>query len=161
MHDFCMTLPYGALVALGGLAGFLSKGTATASNCHIALSSDNPCANRQRAVAHRRRWQRRAADAAGLAQLEGLEKRQERRLRAIHRHLCWCALYAPPARCACAHLPSAVLAAALTAMMGKKFLLTRAVFPPGVVAALSASMLLFYVYNLASGGNPPQSKVAD
>jgi hypothetical protein len=65
--------------------------------------------------------------------------------------------------CACAHrdLARAVLAAALTAMMGKKFLLTRAVFPPGVVAALSASMLLFYVYNLASGGNPPQRKVAE
>ena len=54
-----------------------------------------------------------------------------------------------------------MLAAALTAMMGKKFLLTRALFPPGVVAALSASMLLFYVYNLASGGNPPQRKVAE
>jgi hypothetical protein len=50
----------------------------------------------------------------------------------------------------------AVLAAALTAMMGKKFLVMRALFPPGVVAGLSAAMLLFYVYNLASGGNPPQ-----
>jgi hypothetical protein len=49
-----------------------------------------------------------------------------------------------------------VLAAALTAMMGKKFLVMRALFPPGVVAGLSAAMLLFYVYNLASGGNPPQ-----
>lgn len=35
MHDFCMTLPYGLLVALGGLAGFLAKGT-TARLLHAA-----------------------------------------------------------------------------------------------------------------------------
>ena len=48
----------------------------------------------------------------------------------------------------------------LCAMMGKKYLATRALFPPGVFAALSAAMLLFYLYNLGSGGNPPPSKKA-
>jgi hypothetical protein len=33
MHDFCLTLPYGLLVALGGLAGFLAKGTAASLLC--------------------------------------------------------------------------------------------------------------------------------
>ena len=50
---------------------------------------------------------------------------------------------------------SAGVAALLTAIMGKKYLATRALMPPGVVAGLSAAMLLFYLYNLLSGGNPP------
>lgn len=48
----------------------------------------------------------------------------------------------------------------LTAMMGKKYLASRALFPPGVFAGLSAAMLLFYLYNVASGGNPPSKKTA-
>jgi len=49
---------------------------------------------------------------------------------------------------------SAAVAALLTFVMGKKFLLTRALFPPGAFAALSAAMLAFYAYNLLAGGNP-------
>jgi len=49
---------------------------------------------------------------------------------------------------------SAAVAALLTFVMGKKFLLTRALFPPGAIAALSAAMLAFYAYNLLAGGNP-------
>ncbi|GLJ12007.1 hypothetical protein SUGI_0181890 [Cryptomeria japonica] len=29
MHDFCFTFPYGALVAIGGLVGFMRKGSVT------------------------------------------------------------------------------------------------------------------------------------
>jgi hypothetical protein len=55
---------------------------------------------------------------------------------------------------------SAAVAALLTASMGKKFLATRALFPPGIFAGLSAAMLLFYIYNLASGGNPASKQAA-
>ena len=48
----------------------------------------------------------------------------------------------------------------LTVMMGKKYLASRALFPPGVFAGLSAAMLLFYLYNVVSGGNPPSKKTA-
>jgi hypothetical protein len=48
----------------------------------------------------------------------------------------------------------------LTVTMGKKFLASRALFPPGVFAGLSVTMLLFYLYNMFSGGNPPSKKKA-
>lgn len=48
----------------------------------------------------------------------------------------------------------------LTASMGKKYLVSRALFPPGVFAGLSAAMALFYAYNLLSGGNPPSKSKA-
>lgn len=35
---------------------------------------------------------------------------------------------------------------------------TGAVFPTGFLAVLSGAMLLFYLYNMAAGGNPPPKK---
>lgn len=55
-------------------------------------------------------------------------------------------------------LASAALAAGLTAMMTKRYLASGSVFPPGVFAVLSGAMLLFYIYNLAAGGNPMPKK---
>lgn len=54
---------------------------------------------------------------------------------------------------------SALLSLLLTAAMGKRYLVSHAVFPSGVVAGLSLAMFLFYVYNLVAGGNPlPSTK---
>lgn len=85
-------------------------------------------------------------------------------------------------------LASAAVAAALTALMGKKFLVSGALFPAGLLAGMSLVMLTFYgallfvlsrrrhrsrlkatpharsrraVYNLAAGGNPLPSKKAE
>lgn len=53
---------------------------------------------------------------------------------------------------------SAFMAAGLTAMMTKRYMASGALFPPGVFAVLSGIMLLFYIYNLAAGGNPLPKK---
>jgi hypothetical protein len=48
----------------------------------------------------------------------------------------------------------------LTGVMGKKYLATGALFPPGVIAGLSLAMSLFYLYNMVAGGNAPGKKSA-
>lgn len=48
----------------------------------------------------------------------------------------------------------------LTGVMGKKFLATGALFPPGIIAGLSLAMSLFYLYNMVAGGNAPGKKSA-
>ena len=45
-------------------------------------------------------------------------------------------------------------------MMGKRFLASGAFFPSGLVAGMSAFMVLFYIYNFIAGGNPPPKKAA-
>ena len=49
---------------------------------------------------------------------------------------------------------SAGVAGMLTFVMGKRYLASGAIFPAGIVAGMSAVMLLFYIYNMLAGGNP-------
>ena len=46
------------------------------------------------------------------------------------------------------------IAGLLTFVMGKRFLIAYKVMPAGVVAGLSAFMVLYYLYNMLAGGNP-------
>ncbi|XP_010466248.1 PREDICTED: protein FATTY ACID EXPORT 6 [Camelina sativa] len=51
-----------------------------------------------------------------------------------------------------------VIAAALTLVMGQRYLLTGKIMPAGLVAGISALMTCFYVYKIATGGNKFPSK---
>ncbi|XP_010545537.1 PREDICTED: protein FATTY ACID EXPORT 6 [Tarenaya hassleriana] len=51
-----------------------------------------------------------------------------------------------------------VCAAALTLIMGQRFMLTQKIMPAAVVAGISALMTGFYVYKIATGGNHIPSK---
>ncbi|XP_047066793.1 protein FATTY ACID EXPORT 6-like [Lolium rigidum] len=46
-----------------------------------------------------------------------------------------------------------VCAAALTIVMGIRYMKTRKVMPAGIVAMISALALIFYVYKISNGGN--------
>ncbi|CAH8261198.1 unnamed protein product [Arabidopsis lyrata] len=50
------------------------------------------------------------------------------------------------------------IAAALTLVMGQRYLLTGKIMPAGLVAGISALMTCFYVYKIATGGNKFPSK---
>ncbi|KAF5183485.1 Fatty acid export 1 protein [Thalictrum thalictroides] len=62
-------------------------------------------------------------------------------------------------------LPFILGQAALSAVLLWKYLptytMTKTVFPAGFYALVSAAMLCFYFYVLASGGNPPPKKLKD
>ncbi|XP_047317603.1 protein FATTY ACID EXPORT 5-like [Impatiens glandulifera] len=46
-----------------------------------------------------------------------------------------------------------VCAAAITWIMGQRYLQTSKIMPAGMVAGISAVMTLFYLYKIATGGN--------
>lgn len=46
-----------------------------------------------------------------------------------------------------------VCAAALTVVMGIRYMKTRKVMPAGIIATISALVLIFYVYKISNGGN--------
>ncbi|CAN6997495.1 unnamed protein product [Brassica oleracea var. botrytis] len=54
-----------------------------------------------------------------------------------------------------------VISAALTLVMGQRYLLTQKIMPAGLVAVISALMTCFYVYKIATGGNKIPSKAAE
>ena len=115
MHDFCLTFPFGFLVAVGGLIGFAVKGSLPS----LLAGGGSGALLLLLGVQSLKSWKTGKKGASAPFTLA-----------------------------------SAAVAALLTGVMGKKFLATGAVFPPGVVAGLSAIMLLFYIYNLLAGGNP-------
>ncbi|CAE5967966.1 unnamed protein product [Arabidopsis arenosa] len=54
--------------------------------------------------------------------------------------------------------PVPLIAAALTLVMGQRYLLTGKIMPAGLVAGISALMTCFYVYKISTGGNKFPSK---
>lgn len=54
-----------------------------------------------------------------------------------------------------------VCAAALTIAMGIRYMKTRKVMPAGIVATISALVLIFYVYKISNGGNEVYIPVSD
>jgi len=117
MHDFCLTIPYGFLVAVGGLMGFVMAG----STKSLMMGGGSGALIMGLGFLSLNRWKARLS----CAPVTGL---------------------------------SLVLASGLTFMMGKRFMATGAFFPSGLVAGLSAVMVLFYIYNFIAGGNPPPKK---
>ncbi|XP_010519271.1 PREDICTED: protein FATTY ACID EXPORT 5-like [Tarenaya hassleriana] len=57
-----------------------------------------------------------------------------------------------------AQILETVCAAALTLVMGQRYLQTQKIMPAGMVAGISALMTGFYVYKVATGGNHIPSK---
>jgi len=41
----------------------------------------------------------------------------------------------------------------LTVVMGVRYVKTRKIMPAGIIAAISAIVLIFYVYKVSTGGN--------
>jgi uncharacterized membrane protein (UPF0136 family) len=62
--------------------------------------------------------------------------------------------------CKAATVTSLVVSAALTAVMYKRFLSTGKLMPAGVIALLSAAMMIFYVWNLLVIKPPGASRSA-
>uniref|UniRef100_A0A0E0LLC7 Uncharacterized protein n=1 Tax=Oryza punctata TaxID=4537 RepID=A0A0E0LLC7_ORYPU len=46
-----------------------------------------------------------------------------------------------------------VCAVALTVIMGIRYIKTRKVMPAGIISAVSALVLIFYIYKISNGGN--------
>ncbi|XP_025804583.1 protein FATTY ACID EXPORT 5-like [Panicum hallii] len=46
-----------------------------------------------------------------------------------------------------------VCAVVLTVVMGVRYVKTRKIMPAGIIAAISAIVLIFYVYKVSTGGN--------
>eukprot|EP00242_Pyramimonas_sp_CCMP2087_P006062 CAMPEP_0198196820 /NCGR_PEP_ID=MMETSP1445-20131203/269_1 /TAXON_ID=36898 /ORGANISM="Pyramimonas sp., Strain CCMP2087" /LENGTH=120 /DNA_ID=CAMNT_0043865815 /DNA_START=325 /DNA_END=687 /DNA_ORIENTATION=+ len=119
MHDFCLTIPYGFFVLLGGFMGFVMAG----STKSLMMGGGSGAIIMALGFLSMNRWKSGLSSAPVTA-------------------------------------VTTVLASGLTFMMGKRYLASGAIFPSGVVAGMSAFMVLYYFYNFISGGNPPPKKTA-
>ncbi|KAK4804185.1 hypothetical protein SAY86_004002 [Trapa natans] len=112
MHDFCFTIPYGILLVIGGIVGFLKK-----QSLHSLAGGGGAGL---------------LLIFAGYLSLKAFEKRKNSYF---------------------ALILETVTAAALTFVMGQRYIQTSKIMPAGIVAGLSALMTGFYIYKLATGGN--------
>mmetsp|Transcript_26621 Transcript_26621/g.36751 ORF Transcript_26621/g.36751 Transcript_26621/m.36751 type:complete len:207 (+) Transcript_26621:57-677(+) len=117
MHDFCLTIPYGIFLLLGGVVG----GIAAGSMKSLMMGGGGGA----------------MLTALGFLSLRTWKSGKS------------CTPYT---------LGSLLFSGMMTYMMGKRFMMTKAIFPAGVIAAVSGVMALFYIYNLIAGGNPAPKK---
>ncbi|KAI4374778.1 hypothetical protein MLD38_012730 [Melastoma candidum] len=112
MHDFCFTIPYGFLVVLGGVIGFLKKRSVASLAGGAGIGS--------------------LLLLAGFISVKAFETRKNSYFSLALETVC---------------------AATLTFVMGQRYIQTYKIMPAGIVAGLSALMLGFYLYKIATGGN--------
>ncbi|KAF4362927.1 protein FATTY ACID EXPORT 5 [Cannabis sativa] len=112
MHDFCFTIPYGFIVVIGGVVGYLKKGSIASLGGGVGSGF--------------------LLILAGYLSLKAFEKRRNSYFALILETVC---------------------AAALTWVMGQRYLQTSKIMPAGVVAGISALMTAFYLFKIATGGN--------
>ncbi|KAF8071379.1 FAX5 [Scenedesmus sp. PABB004] len=113
MYDFCFTPLYAGALAVGGVAGWVAKGSAPSL-------------------------------AAGLGSAALLAACSQASLRS----------YRAGTTCKPATALSLAVAAALTSVMGLRYVATGKFMPAGLTAGLSAAMSAFYVWSLLLGPVP-------
>uniref|UniRef100_A0A803QSP8 Uncharacterized protein n=1 Tax=Cannabis sativa TaxID=3483 RepID=A0A803QSP8_CANSA len=96
MHDFCFTIPYGFIVVIGGVVGYLKKGSIASLGGGVGSGF--------------------LLILAGYLSLKAFEKRRNSYFALILETVC---------------------AAALTWVMGQRYLQTSKIMPAGVVAGIS------------------------
>lgn len=115
-HDFCLTFPFGGMVALFGVAGYVMRRSMPSLISGVVIGG----ALIATGAASLRAWSTGAASFPWTAS-------------------------------------SAAVTGVLAYVMWKKFLVSHAMFPSGILAISSAIMLAFYAKNLfIDGGNPPK-----
>ncbi|KAM6556250.1 hypothetical protein CsatB_003269 [Cannabis sativa] len=126
MHDFCFTIPYGFIVVIGGVVGYLKKGSIASLGGGVGSGF--------------------LLILAGYLSLKAFEKR---------RNSYFALILETETLVGEVMLVSfkTVCAAALTWVMGQRYLQTSKIMPAGVVACISALMTAFYLFKIATGGN--------
>jgi len=117
MHDFCLTIPYGFLVLLGGAIGGIVAGSMKS----LMMGGGSGAILVALGFLSMGTWKKGGSSTPYTVASLGL-------------------------------------ASMLTFVMGKRFMIAYKVMPAGIVAGMSAFMVLFYLYNMIAGGNPASRK---
>ncbi|OAY55059.1 protein FATTY ACID EXPORT 5 [Manihot esculenta] len=112
MHDFCFTIPYGLILMVGGLVGYIKKRSMASLAGGVGTGL--------------------LLVLAGFLSLKAFDKRKNSYLALVIETVC---------------------AAALTFIMGQRYMQTSKIMPAGIIAGISVLMTGFYVYKIATGGN--------
>ncbi|KAF2285768.1 hypothetical protein GH714_007723 [Hevea brasiliensis] len=112
MHDFCFTIPYGLILVVGGLVGYVKRGSVASLGGGVGTGL--------------------VLVLAGYLSLKAFGRRKNSYLALVIETVC---------------------AAALTFIMGQRYVQTSKIMPAAIIAGISALMTGFYVYKIATSGN--------
>ncbi|GBG90081.1 hypothetical protein CBR_g50174 [Chara braunii] len=118
MHDFCLTFPFAGILVMGGLVGFIKKGSSASLLGGVG-----------------------SGGILFLASLISLSA------------------YNNGTSSMAALVVETVVSAALSVVMGKRYMQTTKFMPAGLVASLSVVMTMFYAMKLMTGGNDIRQKL--